>query len=189
MLLAVHFLNLTNDYALPIPPSDFLLLSLILANKDPQMLCQGFKGGTGSASRVIKGKVMLPEEAEKEVEYTVAALVQVNYGAQWDLHIGHVPVGKLLMDPEQRAIWESNPPGKGSKEDGKKKDGSIIVIIATDAPMRKLTCSFKRRISNSRRWISLFQNTLIADHSQVAQRISCNDYFLQLSLSELLLLC
>ncbi|KAI4146739.1 MAG: hypothetical protein LQ340_005825, partial [Diploschistes diacapsis] len=85
--------------------------------------------------------------------YTLGALVQSNFGAQWDLHIGRVPVGKLMMDPDRRRAWEKNlhpeSPGSGSPEDlpqaastgastrkeEASKDGSIIVVLATDAPL------------------------------------------------------
>jgi D-aminopeptidase len=98
------------------------------------MMCQGFKAGTGSASRVIQGKVVLEEQDEKTVEYTVGALVQANYGAQWDLRFGGVPVGKLMMDPAKRREWEKGIKAQeGSLEPA--KDGSIIIVIATDAPL------------------------------------------------------
>jgi D-aminopeptidase len=82
------------------------------------MMCHQFKGGTGSSSRVIYGC--------KEDRYTVAALVQANYGRQETLRIGGVPVGRLLAQEED------------VKETPGKKDGSIIVIIATDVPLHPL---------------------------------------------------
>ncbi|KAA8652745.1 P1 family peptidase [Aspergillus tanneri] len=91
------------------------------------MVCQGFKGGTGSASRIIDGLVF-----GAEVMYTVAALVQANYGAKRDLHFGGVPVGRLIA--EQDAIVTAEE--ESQREDARKaKDGSIIVVIATDAPL------------------------------------------------------
>ena len=82
------------------------------------MVCHQFKGGTGSSSRVIHGS--------KEEIYTVAALVQANYGRHETLRIGGVPVGRLLAEEEE------------VKETPGKKDGSIIVIIATDVPLHPL---------------------------------------------------
>ncbi|NUY79511.1 P1 family peptidase [Flavobacterium sp. MAH-1] len=72
-----------------------------------------FKGGSGTASRVFKidGK-----------EYTIGAFVQGNFGGRKDLMISGVPVGK--------EITEAMP-----KITTKEKDGSIIVILATDAPL------------------------------------------------------
>ena len=55
------------------------------------MILAGFKGGTGSASRVVGGLVR-----GESVKYTVAALVQANYGAKRDVRIGGVPVGKEI---------------------------------------------------------------------------------------------
>jgi D-aminopeptidase len=48
------------------------------------MTCHEFKGGTGTASRVV---------IENEARYTVGALVQVNYGLRETLRIDGVPVG------------------------------------------------------------------------------------------------
>jgi len=75
------------------------------------MMCYEFKGGTGTASR----QVAIDGET-----YTVAALVQANYGIRPWLTILGVPVGRHLN--EDRIIQEHEL-------------GSIIVVIATDAPM------------------------------------------------------
>jgi D-aminopeptidase len=95
------------------------------------MMCLGYKAGTGSASRVVKG-------VNGEI-YTVAALVQSNFGKDWDLKFGAVPVGRIFMDPEKRKIHEANLQSPElqhqPKETGPQKDGSIIIIIATDAPL------------------------------------------------------
>ncbi|KAK4687584.1 D-aminopeptidase, partial [Tremellales sp. Uapishka_1] len=64
------------------------------------MMCQGYKGGTGSASRRIKGSVVNDKGEMEDVVYTVAALVQANYGAKRDLVIGNVPIGRLIMKEE-----------------------------------------------------------------------------------------
>ena len=74
------------------------------------MVCNGFKGGTGTASRKL---------SEKEGGYTVGVLVQCNYGTQKELRIAGIPVGREL------------PPGIPRNEDV----GSIIVVVATDAPL------------------------------------------------------
>ena len=80
------------------------------------MMCHQFKGGIGTSSRVITG---LPET------YTVGVLVQANYGLRRNLTIASVPVGKEITDlmPE---IGQPSPISD---------TGSIIVIIATDAPL------------------------------------------------------
>jgi L-aminopeptidase/D-esterase-like protein len=76
------------------------------------MITYGFKGGTGTASRVVPlgGK-----------DYTIGTLVQANHGQRDWLTICGVPVGKHLQD---------NTPQSQLKE-----RGSIIVVIATDLPM------------------------------------------------------
>ncbi len=74
------------------------------------MICNGFKGGTGSASRKLSAK---------DGGYTVGVLVQCNYGVQSQLRITGIAVGREL------------PPGIPHNDD----TGSIIVIVATDAPL------------------------------------------------------
>lgn len=73
-----------------------------------------FKGGSGTSSRVVK---------IGEKEYTVGAFVQGNFGARTDLVIAGVPVGQEMKDDAKIVL--NNP----------YKDGSIIVVIGTDAPM------------------------------------------------------
>ena len=74
------------------------------------MICNEFKGGIGTASRVLDAKAG---------GYTVGVLVQCNYGSRDQLRIAGVNVGREI--PEH-TVW---------KEDV----GSIIVIVATDAPL------------------------------------------------------
>jgi len=110
------------------------------------MICQGYKAGTGSASRVLAGAKKRVGQRQEPKKYTVGVVVQSNFGAEWDLHIGRVPVGKLLMDPKKRATHEaelhaetrelmrSRTPTEPTNA-GPNKDGSIIVVVATDAPL------------------------------------------------------
>ncbi|MCJ7731556.1 P1 family peptidase, partial [Candidatus Bathyarchaeota archaeon] len=74
------------------------------------MMCHQFKGGIGSASRLVDG-------------YTIGVLVQANYGLREQLTIAGVPVGLEITDQMPEIKEES---GKG---------GSIIVVLATDAPL------------------------------------------------------
>jgi D-aminopeptidase len=78
------------------------------------MVAHGFKGGTGTSSRVLK---------TEEGGYTVGVLVQANYGRREALRIAGVPVGKEIPDLL---------PERGKADDGQ---GSIIVVVATDAPL------------------------------------------------------
>ncbi|EXK79915.1 D-aminopeptidase [Fusarium oxysporum f. sp. raphani 54005] len=90
------------------------------------MLCQGWKGGTGTSSRIVAG--------ENETSYTVAALVQANYGRLQHLHISGVPVGRILQ--KRNASSKAAAAHDTEYDEAKnKKDGSIIVILATDAPL------------------------------------------------------
>ena len=81
------------------------------------MVCHEFKGGTGTSSRVVSvaGK-----------RYTIGALVQANYGRRQDFTLNGIPAGHEYTDslPEFRSV--STP---------SMKDGSIIVVLATDAPL------------------------------------------------------
>lgn len=86
------------------------------------MICHQFKGGIGTSSRVLP---------EIEGGFVVGALVQTNYGIRDHLTIAGVPVGKEITDfiPEIR-LQNKNPNPNIQDE-----RGSIIVIIATDAPL------------------------------------------------------
>lgn len=104
------------------------------------MVCHFWKGGTGSSSRVVEGFAD-GEGTGKEKRYTVAALVQANYGRPEALRIGGVPVGRVLQrEVEKRA--EDDKERKAALEEltteKNRKDGSIIVILATDAPLHPL---------------------------------------------------
>jgi D-aminopeptidase len=94
------------------------------------MILAGFKGGTGSASRVVGGLVR-----GESVKYTVAALVQANYGAKRDVRIGGVPVGKIFLDEDAE---EEEVAKENAGDQGKVKDGSIIIVLATDAPLHPI---------------------------------------------------
>jgi D-aminopeptidase len=76
------------------------------------MVCYEFKGGIGTASR------LLPEALGG---YTVGILVQSNFGSRPKLRIDGVPVGRALIDYDERIQRDSQ--------------GSVIVVVATDAPM------------------------------------------------------
>jgi D-aminopeptidase len=87
------------------------------------MVCHGFKGGIGTSSRVL---------ATADGGWTVGTLVQANYGRRADLRIAGVPVGDRIPVTEIPAPADERelPPGAGS----------IIVIVATDAPLLPDQC-------------------------------------------------
>jgi L-aminopeptidase/D-esterase-like protein len=88
------------------------------------MVCYGFKGGTGTSSRVL---------AKTDGGYTVGVLVQCNCGRRPQLTIAGVPVGKEIAQsvPYASAAPADLPPGSETRGDV----GSIIIVIATDAPL------------------------------------------------------
>lgn len=90
------------------------------------MLTMGFKAGTGSSSRRVPALV----RGERK-EYTVAALVQSNFGKARDLRFGPIPVGRMLAEEAARGTQDTSLADIPER----KKDGSIIVVIATDAPL------------------------------------------------------
>jgi L-aminopeptidase/D-esterase-like protein len=85
------------------------------------MVCNEFKGGIGTSSRVLDPKAG---------GYTVGVLVQCNYGRRDQLRIAGVPVGKEI--PDHPAYGEDE--SARSAIEGK-DTGSIIVVVATDAPL------------------------------------------------------
>ncbi|NJN18251.1 MAG: S58 family peptidase [Oscillochloris sp.] len=94
------------------------------------MICHGFKGGIGTASRVV-------ELGPQKRPATLGVLVQANYGARRDLRIDGVPVGMAISPEEVPLPW--GPPPSSS---------SIIVIVATDAPLLPIQCRrLARRVS------------------------------------------
>jgi len=86
------------------------------------MVCYGFKGGIGTASRVI---------TTAKSGYTVGVLVQCNCGRRPQLTIAGVPVGGEI--PQSVPYTEAGPQPPGSAEQG--DVGSIIIVVATDAPL------------------------------------------------------
>ena len=93
------------------------------------MVSYGFKGGIGTSSRKL---------SEKEGGYTVGVLVNANHGRRPELTVAGVPIGKLYEAPQAQQQSQALSPGQS--------EGSIIVIIATDAPLdsRQLTRLAKR---------------------------------------------
>jgi len=87
------------------------------------MICHDFKGGIGTASRVVS-----PESGG----YTVGVLVQANYGNRERLQINGVPVGLAIPFSEVPA------PDKPKPSQGR---GSIIAVVATNAPLIPTQCN------------------------------------------------
>jgi D-aminopeptidase len=90
------------------------------------MICHEFKGGIGTASRRLLGD---------EGGWTVGALVQANYGRRHMLRVDGAPVGRVLTTERVPSPFED-----GEKTQTKPGAGSIIVILATDAPLLPTQC-------------------------------------------------
>ena len=89
------------------------------------MVCMGFKGGTGTASRRISAD---------GGQYTVGVLVQANFGGRAGFTVAGVPVGREITDlmPQVKLASAAEPM---SFRAGEQDTGSIIVVVATDAPL------------------------------------------------------
>jgi L-aminopeptidase/D-esterase-like protein len=107
------------------------------------MICNGFKGGTGTSSRRLSAA---------DGGYTVGVLVQCNYGGSQQLRVAGIAVARemnlqrpcveKLLDPPVVFWWNGTPvpvcnPKVATTADGLRapEEGSIIVIVATDAPL------------------------------------------------------
>jgi L-aminopeptidase/D-esterase-like protein len=85
------------------------------------MTCYGFKGGSGTASRVV---------AVAGVRHTIGVFVQANFGRRDELVIAGAPVGRALAGDDPERDPGLSPPGAGS----------VIVVIATDTPLLPGQC-------------------------------------------------
>ena len=98
------------------------------------MICHSFKGGIGTASRV------LPAE---DGGYTVGVLVQCNYGRRREFQVAGVPVGEEIQDQTPCLSLSGVEPrfglapcaGAAPPPPRNEGQGSIIVVVATDAPL------------------------------------------------------
>ena len=100
------------------------------------MVCHGFKGGIGTASRRLDAQAGA---------YTVGVLVQCNYGSRRELRIAGIPVGQEISDlmPCNASADPSARPGPrcdaalstGQQPFDDGDAGSIIIVVATDAPL------------------------------------------------------
>jgi len=95
------------------------------------MVCHEFKGGIGTASRVV---------GVDEGGWTVGVLVQANYGRRELLRIDGVRVGEAIPVSEVPAPYERPPLGTVPAGDPAGA-GSIIVVVATDAPLLPHQCA------------------------------------------------
>jgi D-aminopeptidase len=80
------------------------------------MICSGYKGGIGTSSRKL---------SQKDGGYTIGVLVQCNFGSRQNLRIAGIPVGREISSEDPYAYQSSEISERGS----------IIIVIATDAPL------------------------------------------------------
>ncbi len=85
------------------------------------MTAYEFKGGIGTSSRTVN---------LEKAEYTVGVLVQANHGDRDQLRIDGVPVGREINLTEVHSPWQSPP-----------LSSSILIIVATDAPLIPTQCN------------------------------------------------
>ena len=93
------------------------------------MICHEFKGGIGTASRRL---------GAHQGGWTVGVLVQANYGRRRLLRIDGVPVGEEITLAEVPSPWDEPRRGRADRGPG---SGSIIGIVATDAPLLPHQCA------------------------------------------------
>jgi D-aminopeptidase len=93
------------------------------------MNCYQFKGGSGTASRLV---------SHAGTTYTVGVFVQANFGTRDELTLAGLPLGELLGDDNPMAGRRAAPEGAGS----------VIAIVATDAPLLPHQCTaLARRVT------------------------------------------
>ncbi len=94
------------------------------------MNCYQFKGGSGTASRLV------PFAGR---EYAVGVFVQANFGRRHELVLAGIPLGEALAADNPMAGHVAAPPGAGS----------VIAVVATDAPLFPHQCqAFARRVTS-----------------------------------------
>jgi D-aminopeptidase len=80
------------------------------------MICNGFKGGIGTSSRVLPAK---------DGGYIIGVLVQCNYGSRQNFRVAGIPVGREIKSEDPYA-YQPSPISE---------QGSIIIVVATNAPL------------------------------------------------------
>ena len=94
------------------------------------MNCYQFKGGSGTASRLVD---------HAGATYTVGVFVQANFGSRSELTLAGIALGKELSEDNPMEAFFSAPPGAGS----------VITIVATDAPLLAHQCkALARRVTS-----------------------------------------
>ena len=87
------------------------------------MNCYGFKGGSGTASRLVTAAGR---------QYTLGAFVQANFGSREEFRLAGLPLGRLSQAPNPLEETDWFAGGRAAVPGGA---GSVIVVVATDAPL------------------------------------------------------
>jgi D-aminopeptidase len=94
------------------------------------MNCYGFKGGSGTASRLVR---------YAGDSYTVGVFVQANFGSMMELTLAGLPLGERLA---------ADGPAAGEQAPARQEAGSVIAVVATDAPLLPQQCkALARRVT------------------------------------------
>lgn len=102
------------------------------------MNCYGFKGGTGTSSRIVR---------IGDQEWTVGVLMQANFGSRAELRIAGHTLGRdsSVPNPMETSGWFEGEAGAGSE--AVPGAGSVIVVVVTDAPLLPDQCrALARRV-------------------------------------------
>ncbi|MDP7250106.1 MAG: P1 family peptidase [Planctomycetota bacterium] len=91
--------------------------------------CFGWKGGIGTSSRRL---------SEVVGGFTVGTLVQTNFGSPPDLIIGDDHAGRHLLPPRRTSTTQNCPPESSEDPNQEEDKGSIMIVLATDAPLSPL---------------------------------------------------
>jgi len=122
------------------------------------MTCYAFKGGSGTSSRMVD---------YQGTAYTVGVFVQANFGARGELTIAGVPLGAELADDNPVADYFSPPGRPPAAPPGA---GSVIAVVATDAPLLPGQCkALARRVT-----LGLARTGTAGSHSSGDLFIACS---------------
>jgi D-aminopeptidase len=94
------------------------------------MSCLGYKGGIGTASRLVPG-------GHRAAGYTVGVLLMSNFGERERLTVDGVPAGRLLAWPPAGQAGDSG----GDRAQAAPPAGSCIVVVITDGPLDAPACT------------------------------------------------
>lgn len=113
------------------------------------MNCYGFKGGTGTASRVVRaGDGAGGGDEDRDQSWTVGVLLQANFGSRKELHVAGRTLGRQSAAPNPMETSDWFERETASAAHAVAGAGSVIVVVATDAPLLPDQCrALARRVT------------------------------------------